>query len=642
MPVASILSELTEALTTVVGDYGLYAVFVLMFVDAILPAACEPVMVFGGALASGAFAAEVTVFGADLPDGFWSWFAIGLAGTVGYVLGSIRRLGDRLLRRPAVRRATRALAARDPGEARQGRALVRALGRLVRRRRPRHAGAPLVRGDPGRGARMPLGRYTLADDSRVGRSGASASPGSAGRSAPTGSASTTRSTTSTTSCSALLARRRRLCSGCGGAPLDWLAVPPPIPLVDVKAQYAPLIPRLQAAFAEVLESGTFILGPNVKAFEEEAAAYLGVPETIGVANGTDALVLVLDALGIGPGDEVICPAFTFYATAESIARRGATPVFAEIDPPTLNLDPQDVADRITPRTKAIMPVHLFGRPAPLDELASLGPALVEDAAQAFGAPGDRRHRDRLDLQLLPDEEPVRARRRRPRRVHRRGARGARPHAPLPRLAGEGRLRVRRLQLAPRRGPGGRAADLPAGARGLEPGAARGGRRATASSSATSSRRPPTSRATSTTCSSAARRSATASSSRCAPPGSARTSTTCPRSISSRRCATSAGPTATSPRPSAPRPRTSRSRSGPGSRPSSRSAWPASSARPSAPGCKRTACGDRAPPAAAARRRRGARRRRLVPRVPAPLRSASTSPSTTRTTCRGRRSRSSSR
>jgi dTDP-4-amino-4,6-dideoxygalactose transaminase len=164
-------------------------------------------------------------------------------------------------------------------------------------------------------------------------------------------------------------------------------VQPQIPLVDVKAQYAPLVPRLQAAFAEVLESGKFILGPNVKAFEEEAASYLGVPETIGVANGTDALVLVLDAMGIGPGDEVICPAFTFYATAESIARRGATPVFAEIDPQTLNLDVEDVSARITGRTKAIMPVHLFGRPAPLPELAELGQPLIEDAAQAFGAEG---------------------------------------------------------------------------------------------------------------------------------------------------------------------------------------------------------------------------------------------------------------
>jgi dTDP-4-amino-4,6-dideoxygalactose transaminase len=161
----------------------------------------------------------------------------------------------------------------------------------------------------------------------------------------------------------------------------------PIPLVDVKAQYAPLLPELKERLAEVLEAGVFILGPNVKAFEEEAAAFLGVPQTVGVANGTDALVIVLDAMGIGPGDEVICPAFTFYATAESIARRGATPVFAEIDPATLNLDPEDVAARITERTKAIMPVHLFGRAMPLEALAKLGVPIVEDAAQAFGAPG---------------------------------------------------------------------------------------------------------------------------------------------------------------------------------------------------------------------------------------------------------------
>ena len=158
-----------------------------------------------------------------------------------------------------------------------------------------------------------------------------------------------------------------------------------VPLVDVKAQYAPLLEELKARLGEVLDSGRFILGPNVEAFEREAAAYLGVPTTVGVANGTDALVLALDALGIGPGDEVICPALTFYATAESIARRGATPVFADIDPTTLNLDAADVAARITSRTKALMPVHLFGRPAPLDELAPLGVPIVEDAAQAFGA-----------------------------------------------------------------------------------------------------------------------------------------------------------------------------------------------------------------------------------------------------------------
>jgi dTDP-4-amino-4,6-dideoxygalactose transaminase len=159
-----------------------------------------------------------------------------------------------------------------------------------------------------------------------------------------------------------------------------------IPLVDVKAQYEPLLPRIREAIDGVLASGEFILGPNVAAFEQEAADYLGVRETVGVANGTDALVLVLDALGVGPGDEVICPSFTFYATAEAIARRGATPVFADIDAATLNLDPEDVAARVTNRTKAVIAVHLFGRPAPVDELAQLGVPLIEDAAQAFGSP----------------------------------------------------------------------------------------------------------------------------------------------------------------------------------------------------------------------------------------------------------------
>jgi dTDP-4-amino-4,6-dideoxygalactose transaminase len=160
----------------------------------------------------------------------------------------------------------------------------------------------------------------------------------------------------------------------------------PIPLVDVKAQYAPLLPELRRRIDAVLEDGRFILGPNVEAFEREAAQYLGVPTTVGVANGTDALVLALDAMEIGPGDEVICPSFTFYATAEAIARRGATPVFADIDPATANLDVEDVAARITARTRAIVPVHLFGRPAPLAELGELGQPLLEDAAQAFGSP----------------------------------------------------------------------------------------------------------------------------------------------------------------------------------------------------------------------------------------------------------------
>jgi dTDP-3-amino-3,4,6-trideoxy-alpha-D-glucose transaminase len=162
---------------------------------------------------------------------------------------------------------------------------------------------------------------------------------------------------------------------------------PPIPHVDVKAQYAPLVPELKEAFARVLESGRFIFGPEVESFEREAAGYLGVEQTVGVANGTDALVLALDGLGIAAGDEVVCPAFTFFATAEAIARRGATPVFADIEPQSMNLDPVDVERKLTDRTKAIVPVHLFGRPAPVAELSRLGVPIVEDAAQAFGSPG---------------------------------------------------------------------------------------------------------------------------------------------------------------------------------------------------------------------------------------------------------------
>jgi dTDP-4-amino-4,6-dideoxygalactose transaminase len=161
----------------------------------------------------------------------------------------------------------------------------------------------------------------------------------------------------------------------------------PIPLVDVKAQYAPFIPELKDAFARALDSGRFIFGPEVEGFEREAAEYLGVEQAIGVANGTDALVLALDAMEIGDGDEVICPAFTFFATAEAIARRGATPVFVDIEPGTLNLSPAEVKRAITERTKAIMPVHLFGRPAPVEELRGFGLPLVEDAAQAFGSHG---------------------------------------------------------------------------------------------------------------------------------------------------------------------------------------------------------------------------------------------------------------
>jgi dTDP-4-amino-4,6-dideoxygalactose transaminase len=157
-----------------------------------------------------------------------------------------------------------------------------------------------------------------------------------------------------------------------------------IPLVDVAAQYEPLLGELEDRLNEVIASGRLILGPNVEAFEREAAAYLGAGDAIGVANGTDALVLVLEALGIGAGDEVICPSFTFYATAEAIARVGATPVFCDIEAATLNLDPADVLGRVTQRTKAILAVHLFGRPAPVHLLPG-GIPVIEDTAQAFGA-----------------------------------------------------------------------------------------------------------------------------------------------------------------------------------------------------------------------------------------------------------------
>jgi len=163
----------------------------------------------------------------------------------------------------------------------------------------------------------------------------------------------------------------------------------PIPLMDVSAQWDALVPRLKEAIGEVVDSGRFILGPQVAAFEREAAQALDARFAVGVANGTDALILTLRALEIGPGDEVICPAYTFYATPESIAAVGATPVFADIDPETFCLDPEAVAAAVTTDTKAVMTVHLYGHPSPMRRLKAIcdrnGLALVEDAAQAFGA-----------------------------------------------------------------------------------------------------------------------------------------------------------------------------------------------------------------------------------------------------------------
>ena len=159
-----------------------------------------------------------------------------------------------------------------------------------------------------------------------------------------------------------------------------------IQLVDLFQQYQSIRFEIDTAIQSTIDASAFVGGKEVKEFESESANYCETSACVGVANGTDAIVLVLDALGIGRGDEVICPAFTFYATAEAIARRGATPVFADVDASTMNLEAEDVAARITKRTKAILAVHLFGRPAPLAELVQLGIPVIEDAAQAFGSP----------------------------------------------------------------------------------------------------------------------------------------------------------------------------------------------------------------------------------------------------------------
>jgi dTDP-4-amino-4,6-dideoxygalactose transaminase len=162
-----------------------------------------------------------------------------------------------------------------------------------------------------------------------------------------------------------------------------------VPLCDVQTQYRELQPELEAALARVLASGQVILGPEVAALENEVARYCGVAHGVGCGSGTDALSLALHALEIGPGDEVILPAFTFFATAGCVARTGARPVFSDIDPVTYNLDPTQVENKITPRTRAILVVHLFGQAADMEPLWSIAERhnliLIEDAAQALGS-----------------------------------------------------------------------------------------------------------------------------------------------------------------------------------------------------------------------------------------------------------------
>jgi dTDP-4-amino-4,6-dideoxygalactose transaminase len=162
-----------------------------------------------------------------------------------------------------------------------------------------------------------------------------------------------------------------------------------IPLLDLRAQYRVIRPEIEEAIRQVLESGQFILGANVAALEREVAAYLGSKYAVGVGSGTDALVLALRALEIGIGDEVIVPTYTFFATAEAVMLLGATPIFVDIDPKTYCLNVRQVAERITARTKAVIPVHLYGQSADLAPLLDLAGAhgfkVVEDNAQAFGA-----------------------------------------------------------------------------------------------------------------------------------------------------------------------------------------------------------------------------------------------------------------
>ena len=158
-----------------------------------------------------------------------------------------------------------------------------------------------------------------------------------------------------------------------------------VPLFDTRAPLAPLRAALHAKAAEVLDAGAYILGPEVRAFEEELAAHLGLAHVVGVANGTDALVIVLRAMGVRPGDDVVVPSFTFYASAEAIALVGANPVFCDIDPETFLVTRETVRAALTPKTKVVMVVHLFGNVAPVEEVARLGLPVLEDAAQAAGS-----------------------------------------------------------------------------------------------------------------------------------------------------------------------------------------------------------------------------------------------------------------
>ena len=161
-----------------------------------------------------------------------------------------------------------------------------------------------------------------------------------------------------------------------------------IPLFDTSTPLLGLRDELRAAVERVLDSGRFILGPEVSAFEREFAAYCGVQHAVGVANGTEAITIALRGMGVGPGDEVVVPSFTFYASAEAIPPTGARPVFCDIDPDTYCVTAATVRQALSPRTKAVIAVHLFGNLAPVAEIERLGVPVLEDAAQAAGSLGE--------------------------------------------------------------------------------------------------------------------------------------------------------------------------------------------------------------------------------------------------------------
>src|ERR1700722_7662894 len=158
-----------------------------------------------------------------------------------------------------------------------------------------------------------------------------------------------------------------------------------VPLIDPATPGPELRPQLRDAVAGVLDGGRYILGPEVSSFEQEFAEYCGAAHAVGVANGTDAITIALRAMGVGPGDEVVVPSFTFYASAEAIPPTGATPVFCDIDPQTYCATAETVRAALTPRTKAVIAVHLFGNLAPIAEIEALGVPVLEDAAQAAGS-----------------------------------------------------------------------------------------------------------------------------------------------------------------------------------------------------------------------------------------------------------------